>query len=286
MEIKKALKFGQETLKTTGIKTALLDSEVLLCFVTKKTREFFYTYPDSRITTQQITKFKSLIKKRATHYPIAYIVKHKEFYNLDFYVNSHVLVPRPETELLVEETITLLKTNPTLKTIAEIGTGSGCVTISILKNINKKITAFATDICKRALKIATKNAINHKVNIKFLQGNLYQPLNNKKIDILISNPPYLDTKNKNLLHSSNEKALKHEPSKALYAGKLGLDKYTELFQQIETAKNKPKYILIEIGHSQAKYLKELVEKHLPNSKITTKKDLAKRNRVMLIKLDK
>ncbi|NQT50253.1 peptide chain release factor N(5)-glutamine methyltransferase [Candidatus Kuenenbacteria bacterium] len=286
MTIKQVLQNGYKKLHKNHITSPHLDAEVILSFVLKKPKEFLYTYPEQEINKTINQKINSLIEKRAKHYPVAYITNNKEFFGLDFFVNEDVLIPRPETELLVEECLRCIwkqraaKSHPDVRNgrdrslhlgtylglhVAEIGTGSGCISISLAKNSKAKI--IATDISAAALKVAKRNARKHKVlsKIKFYQGNLLEPIKNKKIDILVANLPYLDTNYKNLLNSSDKKALRFEPSLALYSGKEGLDHYAEFFEQVAELKHKPKLILVEFGPKQTSALKKIIHQHLNNN---------------------
>ena len=282
MNIKQTLIWATNKLK---IKTASLDAEVLLSNVLKKPKEFLYTYPEKELTNQQTEKFKKLISRRAKFEPIAYLTNQKEFYGLNFYVDKCVLIPRPETELLVEEVLSQiykLQTKSYKITIADIGTGSGCIAITLAKHL-PKATIYAADISKTALTLAKKNAKKHQVKIKFYQGDLIKPLKNKKIDLIVANLPYLDDNYKNLLKSSNKMSLKFEPKMALRGGKFGLDVYQRLFIQINQLKNKPKLIIGEIPHCYLNQTKKLTKKYFLKKEIIIKKDLAGLNRILIIK---
>ncbi len=271
-----------------------LDAEVLLCFVIKKNKSFIYSHPEFELNKMQENKFKKIINRRVKNEPVAYIIGNKEFYKLNFFVDKTVLIPRPETEILVEESLSVIcdQLSETRKKIQilEIGTGSGCVLISILKNLITNhyslITGFATDISKKALLIAKKNAKSHKVNnkIKFIKSDLLKnipdSLFNNSYSVLVANLPYLLEKYKKQV----DKDLFFEPQKALFAGEDGLFFINKLLKQISKLKNKPKYILLEIDPSQKNKLKIIINKKLPNYKIKIKKDLDGKNRVIIIKL--
>jgi len=275
MKICQILKFVIEKKKLSN-----LDAEVLLCFVIQKNKAFIYSYPEFELSKIQGNKFKKFIKQRIKKKPVAYIIGKKEFYSLDFLINKNVLIPRPETEILVQESLKLLEKNKNIKNIIEIGTGSGCLIISLAKNIkNKKF--YATDISKQALSIAKKNAENNNIKnkIKFIKSDLLKNLNiNFTNSILIANLPYLPNKYKKQV----SKDLFFEPQKALYAGKDGLFFISKLLKQISKLKNKPKYILLEFDSSQKNEIKKTVQKLLGKINIKFIKDLAGRNRVVII----
>jgi release factor glutamine methyltransferase len=276
MKIKEALEQGIKKLAEQNIDSAPLDAELLLSLVLKKEKEFLYTHPESKLNFWERLRYIKLIKKRATHYPIAYILGYKEFYGLKFLVNKNVLIPRPDTELLVQETLKLANSEDK---IVELGTGSGCIAISLVKNGIQNI--IATDISNKALKIAQNNAKLHKIEdrVKFIKGSLLEPLQNEKIDILIANLPYLDNS------YQKESSIQYEPRLALYSGQDGLNDYKELFTEISKLKYQPKFVLIELNPEQIKSLSDYIIKIFPQVQIETKKDLQGLERVMIVKLN-
>lgn len=298
MNINQALKWGFENLKKSKILTPILDSEVLLAFVLKKPKEFLYTYPEKKLTSRQARRLRILINKRAKFEPVAYLINNKEFYGFNFYVDKNVLIPRPESELLIDEVLEVLifrqARNDKIKkkeiTIADIGTGSGCLIIAlakILNTISHAISYIATDISKSALKVAKLNTKRHQVKIRFLKGDLLKPLTNKKtspefyqrIDIIIANLPYLDNK------YLKNKGSKYEPKVALDGGKDGTDLYKKLFIQLKEYKTKPKIIILEINPKQLSKIKKMIKFYLPKAEIKIKKDLAGLNRMVIIKFN-
>jgi release factor glutamine methyltransferase len=281
------------------------ETEILMAFLLGKEKEFILTHPEFVISLNVYKKFKELEKKRLAGWSIAVLIGHKEFYGLDFYVDKNVLVPRPETEMMVEEILHITKEKPNNLMLIDLGTGSGAIIISLAGEIKRifptqyqKIIFRAVDISASALNIAKKNAILNKQNkkIKFLSGNLLEPLINKdnfnnllnRELIIAANLPYLTPAQVNISPS-----IKKEPRVALVAGSDGLKYYRELFKQIIEIKknfnpniniNQPITILCEIDPSQAKPIKLLVEKYFPLSKMEIKKDLANRNRLAIIKI--
>ena len=272
MDIKSALMWAIKILNKNNIKSAQLDAEVLLYNTLNKNKTFLYSHPEFELTKKQIKKYKKYILRKAQNEPVAYILNKKEFYGLNFFVNKHVLIPRPETELIVDEALKLKN----ISKILEIGTGSGCISVSLAKNLNNK-KYLATDISKKALKVAKKNAKKNKVpdDIDFIKSDL---LNNKKIqkfnsDIIIANLPYLPEKYK----SEVDKNIFFEPQDALWSGKDGLNHYKKFFKQIKKYNLKPKYVFIEIDPNQTEKLKKTF-----GNKISFIKDLNNKERICKI----
>ncbi|MDP2692552.1 MAG: peptide chain release factor N(5)-glutamine methyltransferase [bacterium] len=259
-----------------------LESEILLSSILKKPREYMLTHSDARVGYLKSYRFNNFVKKRNLGVPIAYLIGHKEFYGLDFEVNKYTLIPRPDTEILVENTISHISKNDTL---IDVGTGSGCIAISVLKK--KKNTAYAIDISKRALTVAKKNARLHGVKINFLHGNLLQPLKHKNIKtlkhiIITANLPYLTKK-----QFSSEPSIQYEPKSALVADKQGLALYEALLNQIKSISTSYKLqatSYLEIDPSQTSEITLLIQKIFPEVKIEIKKDLAGHNRLVIFTL--
>lgn len=264
---------------------------ILKSLATKKTKEFILAHPEYRLTIWQRLRlfyFQSLRKKG---WPMAYIAGHKEFFGLDFLVNHHILIPRPDTEVLVENAIEEIKRNK--KTVLiDIGTGSGCIPIVIGKTlVDMDIEIVATDISKNALKIAHKNAKKHGIKIKFIHSNLLE--NDELLQyinikfpyqlIITANLPYGWSAWKN--NSSTEtKSLKFEPQIALFAGKNGLELYEKLLKQLKNTKH-PLTALFEFDPRQTTLLTNLIQTVLPKAKIEIKNDLAGRDRLVIIRLN-
>lgn len=240
MKISEALQLGYKEIN--NFKTAHLDTEVLLGFVLKKEKSFLFSHPDFELNLSQKNNFAKLVKQRKAHRPIAYIIGFKEFYGLKFYVNQNILIPRPETEKLVDQVLeyannqlVVSKVEPSPITILDIGTGSGCIAISIAKNIKIPARIIASDICKKALKIAQKNANLHYVDIKFIQSNLLENIKTKP-DIIIANLPYITPK---VYDKLTPDIKKYEPKKALLA-KTRNYFYTKLEQELSDRNWHPK----------------------------------------------
>jgi len=294
MQIKQALK---ETVKKLELKTTNphLEAEILLSFVLAKSREFILSYPETKLSSPQFTKLMLLVKRRLEGESIACLIGSKYFYGYDFFVDKNVLIPRPETELMVDEVLDILKKLETNNKIAliDIGTGSGCIPISTLKGTQeqKNITCLAIDISPKALKIALKNAKKHGLadSIIFLEGNLLKPIIDDKLPItrydfiITANLPYLTRK-----QIKNSPSIQKEPLLALDGGDNGMDYYIKLFKQIKLLQKKylPKSIIIlaEIDHTQNKVFKKEVKKLLPFAKLKIKKDLGGYERLVILSI--
>ena len=221
-------------------------------------------------------KLKKGLKKLEKGLPTQYIVGNVSFYGYNINVNKNVLIPRFETEELVENTLKYI--NKYFKgklNVLEIGTGSGCISIA-LKKENNNLNITSTDISKKALKVAKNNAKDNKVDINFIKTNIYDGINNK-FDIIISNPPYIsyDEKIEDIVYNN-------EPHLALFADNKGLYFYEEILKNIHNIINDKYLIAFEIGESQAKDIKNIINKYLPNSNIIIKKDMQKRDRMIFI----
>lgn len=238
-----------------------------------------------------------MIARRLAGEPIAYLTGRKEFYGLNFFIDKNVLIPRPETELMVEEALKRITRNAEFITLIDIGTGSGCIIISLAKRISdvgfqmSDFRLFAVDISKPTLAVAKKNAELHGTGnkIKFILGDLLKPVilnskflsNNSKI-IILANLPYLTP-----LQIKSSPTVKYEPKKALDGGRDGLKYYKKLFRQVKQlikSNAAAIYLLCEIDPGQAQKIKRLAQNELPKNKLQIKKDLSGRNRLAIIEI--
>lgn len=300
MKIKEILNQAKQQIKNCS-PTPALDVEILLSFVLKKNREFLFSHPDQKLTSNQIKKFNALLLRRTFQEPIAYLIKEKNFYGRSFLVNSETLIPRPETELILEKTLEYINKTiyPSRKTlILDIGTGSGCILISLIKELQKKakfsvFKAIGVDISLPALKIARKNSTILKVanKIDFLKGNLLEPILKRYLKyfinsqlVIIANLPYLSHK---IYKKCPISVANFEPKTALIANKNGLDFYLKLLQQIKTHKINEivqnLYLIFEISPEQKKIALKEFSKIFPDIKLKFSKDLAQKWRFIEIK---
>lgn len=297
--IQQALLDANKALKRRSA-SPILDSEVLLSFVLNKSKEYLLAHPEKQLPAAQEKKFRQMVIRRSHGEPIAYLTGHKEFYGLDFLVNKSVLIPRPETELLVEETIKRIR-NQELgirerATLIDVGTGSGCIPIAIAKNTpDKNLKIMAIDISPAALRVARQNAKKNHVKIKFYRGNLLSPIIHNS-SFLIPNSSYIITANLPYLTKKQmaEPSIKHEPRAALYGGQDGLEYYENLLNQISQfgaqvfecssacLPARQVQVILEIDPSQTSKIKKLIKKYLPLRQIEIKKDLAGLDRLAII----
>jgi release factor glutamine methyltransferase len=223
-----------------------LEAHIIIQFLTGKTKEFIIAHPDFEIDAE---KFIEIVEKRKVGYPIQYIVKGKEFYKSWFYVEEGVLIPRQETELLVEISIKYIK-KYNLEKIAEIGVGSGAIIISILLEV--QAIGYGTDILDKALEITKINAkrLNVEDRLYLKKGPFLEPFKGiyKDIELIVSNPPYV--KNSAILPPE----VKWEPKEALYGGEDGLEFYRKFLNNYDLS---GKIVVLEIGHDQGDFFRKL-----------------------------
>lgn len=287
MTIKEILKKSYEEFKVSPI-----DAEILLSLVLSRPKEFILAYPEKELSKKKTRKFFSFVRKRSTGFPIAYITGIKEFHGLEFFVNRNVLIPRPESELLVESALKkVLNSKKTIpNTIIDVGTGSGNLIISIVKNIpantRNKINFCAIDVSSRSLIVAKENAKKNKVVrcIKFLRSDMLDNflgeesrLNNIMV---IANLPYVSSK----IYHRNLKHLYHEPKTALFSPKEGLAHYKKLIGQISSIAAGRIIALLEISPEQKVKIGRIARKYLPNANLKYSKDLAGKWRIVEIEL--
>ena len=241
-----ALKYGNKLLKSSNIKNYILDSELLLSKVLNLSRENLLLNLECKIEKKNFSKFKRLILRRKKNEPIAHIVKKKEFWRYNFKVNSEVLIPRPETEIIVYKILRLISFKSS-RQILDIGTGSGCILLSIIKE-RPNCYGTAIDISKKALKVAISNAKMHHLEnkVKFINIDI-DKFNLNKYDFIVSNPPYINKFDFNRL----EKDIKlYEPAIALKAGIDGLSEIKKLILKSRSLLKENGKLIFEIGKDQ------------------------------------
>ncbi len=258
--------------------TPRLDVEILLRKVLDVDRLYILLNLDKSLDENQQSLFENLINERLNNRPIAYIVENREFMGLDFYVKEGVLIPRPDTEILVEEVIELAKDKGSIN-ILDIGTGSGAITISLAKYLDNAVLT-SVDISDVALEIAKKNAKDNNVEnkITFIKSDLFENIEDgMKFDIIVSNPPYIK---KQVIETLDKQVKDFEPYNALWGGDDGLDFYREITKQSKKFLKEKGILAYEVGHDQSEDVSKLMDMN-GYTNIYTKKDLQLIDRVVI-----
>ena len=247
------IKNGSNLLKEGKIQTHIIDSELLLSKILNKTREEIIVNLDKEIDDKSVIRFNTFIQRRIKNEPIAYILGEKEFWSKKFKVNKYTLIPRPETELLVQKLIDIYYGKRI--SILDIGTGSGCIILSLLGEL-KKSFGTGVDISKNAVSIAKSNAKEQKLNnrVKFLNKS-FEDIFSSRFDLIVSNPPYIDRKEiKNL----SDDIKKHEPIMALNGGNDGLDLIKKVIYKSKSILKIKGMLALEIGNEQIKKVSKIL----------------------------
>jgi len=275
---KQALANARRELSDGNISDASLEGEILLRYVLWIDRSRLFSSLDQELTALQEKALAGLLERRLQGEPTAYITGHREFYGLDFKVDRNVLIPRPETELLVEKAVRISKRYK-IVSIADIGTGCGAIAISLAVNV-PDITIYATDVLTAALEIAEANCRNHGVSerITFLQGDMLEPLP-EPVDMIIANLPYVKAS-----ELPEAGPLDFEPRLALDGGEEGLDILRNICVQAGSKLREKGWMLLEIGQGQAEDVTELLQITYPSAKIELESDLAGIERVVCLRL--
>jgi len=283
MTLAQALQQSARTLSSNGIDDSHIEARMLLGYTTKLSPVQIYTHPERTLGQEQEMKLQELVERRLCHEPAAYIVNHREFYGVDFYVDSRVLIPRPETELLVDMALEFARGSNTYPVrpllIADIGTGCGAIAISLAINIPQS-KIYATDISLSALEVARLNCECYNVTdrITLLQGNLLEPLSGP-VDLIIANLPYI--KSSDLVTLSPE-IIQFEPSLAIDGGESGLNYISQLLEQAGGRINNRGCLLLEIGQNQKKEVSYLIRSSLKKVNFEFISDLNEIERVVRI----
>ncbi|MCF6096139.1 peptide chain release factor N(5)-glutamine methyltransferase [Thermovorax subterraneus] len=249
MNVLEGLNYGKKVLLEAGVENPLLDAEVILSHVLGVRRMDLYLEPRRELKEEEIKTYEALIEKRSSRIPVAYITGKKEFFTLEFFVKEGVLIPRPETEFLVEEVLNRISSIKTPK-VAELCCGSGAVAISIAF-FKKDAIVYASDISERAGEVTMLNAAKHGVEdrVRFLRGDLWQPFEKeglKGFDVVVANPPYIPSNELENLPPE----VKKEPREALDGGPDGLDFYRRIITGAPKFLKSRGSIVLEIGNDQ------------------------------------
>jgi len=255
MNIQTAVQKAQLFLKEKNIKTPVLDSQILMSEAIKKEKEFIILNFDKEISNKSLEHFNKLINQRAKGEPIAYLVKKKYFWKYQFTVNKDVLIPRPDTEVLIEEVLKLTKNKDSLN-LLDVGVGSGCILISILKD-KKNFYGTGIDISKKSLDICKINGENLGVisRLKLFKSDI-DNFHFRKYDLIISNPPYIE---KNKLKYLEKDVIGFEPKQALDGGIEGLTEISKVINRSSELIKKNGFLILEIGFNQKRKVKKILE---------------------------
>ncbi|MBO5397736.1 MAG: peptide chain release factor N(5)-glutamine methyltransferase [Clostridia bacterium] len=273
MNIKDLLIFGTKYLKDNNIDEANLKCKILLASILKVSKEYLIIHDLEELAENIVTEFKNKIEDIKNGKPIQYITNKQEFMGLNFYVNENVLIPQPDTEILVEEVISKMKQNISL-TILDLCTGSGAIAISIAKNIDKLMVS-ASDISDKALEIAKKNAEANNVQVNFILSDMFENIN-AKYDCIVSNPPYIEDS----IIKTLPKEVQNEPYIALAGGEDGLKFYRIIAENAKKFLNDNGFVAVEIGYNQKDKVIQIFENE-GYKNIYSKKDFGGNDRIVI-----
>lgn len=272
MTYREAIAHGEKVLEISHIADAKTDAWLLMEMSCKIDRKFYYMHMEEELSDDLLKEYELVIKKRAEHIPLQYIVGETEFMGLKFKVNSNVLIPRQDTETLVEEALKVVK--PGMK-VLDMCTGSGCIIISIMHNV-EGVKGYAVDISKQALNVAKENAKLNEVSILFERGDLFETVSDK-FDIIVSNPPYIPTA---VIPKLMPEVQGFEPIEALDGKEDGLYFYRKIVSQSMDHLNPEGFLMLEIGCDQGKAVTQMMSE-AGFGNICTNKDLAGNDRVVI-----
>src|SRR6266702_2590088 len=285
--IHQALEQATLSLTQADQTNARLDAQLLLSHTLRTERSFLYAYPEHVLTSKQEQHYQTLIERRSRGEPIAYLIGHKEFYGLDFLIDKRVLIPRPETELLVEAALNacrkMLDAGRT-PIVADIGTGSGAIPVTLAVLEPRLLYLYASDISADALDVAYLNCLRHHVEdrVRLLHGDLLAPLP-EPVDVLTANLPYVGTGEMDML-APDVRA--YEPHLALFSGTHGLDLLYRFFTEAQKSGKLKEHalLLLEIGYQQREPLKRLLSEIWPQATVTFAKDFSGWDRLLKVTL--
>ena len=292
MTIKEALTKGMIMLKGSNIDSPKLKARLLLQYILKKPRQYLMIYDNKEIDKKEQWQYFVNIEKLTNGVPLQHITHMQEFMKMSFYVDENVLIPRPDTEILVEEVIKIANKMPNPK-ILDLCTGSGAIAISLAKNL-PNAEVYAIDISSKALEVAKKNAKELETKVKFIKSNLFNKFKKNKLlktdsvqrneiekfDIIVSNPPYI--KKSDISYLSKE--VQNEPELALDGGIDGLDFYRKITNQAIEYLKLGSYLCFEIGYDQKEEVENIIKKYEHYSNTYCKKDLCGNDRVIVTRV--
>jgi release factor glutamine methyltransferase len=283
--IQKLLNQVTEYLTDKGVDSPRLSAELLLSHVLGLKRIELYTQFDRVVTKQQSDQLHNLAERAGRYEPIAYLVGKTEFYCLELEVSPDCMIPRPETELLVERAIEFLRSRRGQQVICDLCTGCGCIAIALARNY-PNVNIIATDISDAALAVAARNIEKYKLKdrIKLLCGDLFDPLvpqlDVEKFDLIACNPPYVSAPE---FEKLDRNVKDYEPRLALFAGADGLDVYRRIIEKVDSFLKPDAALMLEIGYAQGRAVRELLEKANCFAEITIEKDQHNNDRIVIAK---
>lgn len=279
MNIKQALEEAKNILKSNNFEDSNIIAKELLSYVLKKDKVYLTINLDSDLTDIEYVEFTKYIEQIIDGKPLQYITQKQEFMGMEFFMNENVLIPQPDTEILVETVLDICKRygNQSLR-ILDLCTGSGAIAISLSKILNTQV--FASDVSTKALEVAEKNNILKNSKVEFIESNLFEQINGEKFDIIVSNPPYI----KNEEIKSLSKQVQNEPYIALAGGEDGLDFYRKIIDEAYKHINKNGYLCLEIGYDQKEDLIKLIKQNENYEYENCIKDLSNNDRCIIAKI--
>ena len=283
--IQKLLNWVTDYFTGKGVDAPRLSAELLLSHVLGMKRIELYTQFDKPVARPQLDELHGLVKRAGEHEPVAYLIGKTEFYSLEVNITGDCMIPRPETELLVQRAIEFLRTRDGTQFVCDLCTGSGCVAVAIAKNV-PDARLIATDISAAALDVAAQNVDRHALTerITLLQGDLFeplvQPLDVEQFDLIVCNPPYVSAAEYETLDTNVKD---YEPKIALFAGEDGLDIYRRIIEKADQFLKPEAVLMLEIGYAQGSAVSELLEQAGAFVEITIEKDTHDNDRIVTTK---
>lgn len=282
MKIKEVIEEEKNALSKNNIEDNVIITRELLAFVLGVTKQYLVIHLEDELNAEDYIKFKENINEIINGKPLQYITNNQEFMGLNFFVNENVLIPQPDTEIIVEETLKkceeLLQKNDKIK-ILDLCTGSGAIAVSLENFLGDKAEVFASDISTKALEVAKYNNEKNSTNVIFIESDLFERMQEKKFNIIVSNPPYIRS---NVINELS-KQVQNEPHLALDGGEDGLEFYKKI---IEQACNHIKngYLILEIGYDQKEDVENLLKENRNYAEINTIQDLSGNDRCVVAKV--
>jgi len=277
--VKDLVKMGQTQLEKTGCPEPKLDAELLFCFMKNIDRTEFIMEWSDLVEDRICEQYFDLIAIRATRKPLQHIIGTQDFMGMTFGVSEDVLIPRHDTETVVEKAEEIIGKNK-IKTVLDLCSGSGVIAISLAKR-KPGLKVTATDVSGAAKKLTLANAKRHGVKMDFLLGDLYEPVGRKKFDLIISNPPYIP---REVIGTLEDEVRRFEPQNALDGGPDGLDFYHKIIKDAPAHLNKVGWLVLEIGHDQGEAVTDMLRETEAFEEIQVFSDLAGHDRTVVARL--